>query len=181
MSLVIPESTRRQIFAEVFRLAEETSYIECSRIQNSQFMARLVADPKIGGKLAEYLGHERVRTYIKDSILKRYAKERNKPKTCLTSCARRLLGANADSCDSGVREISVHCCDGVYLVMTAIQFSKWEVGLRRLLLYIAGRRRIEIATPKLAVLLHGFRSNLQEREMVERALALANVITVWDV
>jgi hypothetical protein len=66
----------RDVFEAVYKKADDHKYIAKGRPENSLFMNQLVADPAIGGKLGEHMAKSKVKTYIKDTILNRYAKEK---------------------------------------------------------------------------------------------------------
>ena len=70
----MPKKVRDKIFKVVYKKADEFGYMECDRVQSGQFMDLLVDDPEVGLILIEYMPKERVRTYIKDTILNRYTK-----------------------------------------------------------------------------------------------------------
>ena len=75
----LPPQVRTKITKLVYEKADEFGYMECDRVQNSQFMDILVEDREVGGVLQQYMQKERVRTYIKDTILNRYTKDQQSP------------------------------------------------------------------------------------------------------
>ena len=76
MSARIPQGPRKEIFAYVYEKADEHRYLEKSRPENTLFMENLGRDPKVGGRLESYMEATKVKTYIKDTILNKYAKDR---------------------------------------------------------------------------------------------------------
>jgi hypothetical protein len=73
----IPPAIRDQIVELVALRADAHSYMSRSRTENREFIQQLTLDPEVGGRLADFMPKERVRTYIKDSILNAYAKKKN--------------------------------------------------------------------------------------------------------
>jgi hypothetical protein len=77
----IPNTIRNEVVELVERRADAHSYMSRSRTENREFIQQLTTDPEIGGRLADFMSKERVRTYIKDSILNAYAKRKNYGRT----------------------------------------------------------------------------------------------------
>ncbi|MCU0242575.1 MAG: hypothetical protein MUF51_09165, partial [Vicinamibacteria bacterium] len=61
----------------VFKLADDFGYLSKGRPENAKFMVTLV-DSAIGRELAQFMPKAEVKTYLKDAVLNRYAKDRRK-------------------------------------------------------------------------------------------------------
>lgn len=73
----LPKQVRDEVSGLVEARADAHSYMSRSRTENREFMQLLTDDPAIGGRLADFMPKEKVRTYIKDSILNAYAKRKS--------------------------------------------------------------------------------------------------------
>ncbi|KQO18065.1 hypothetical protein [Paenibacillus sp. Leaf72] len=138
----LPRNVVQNIRKIVHQQADEVDYFSQDRNKNSTFFNNLVADPRVGGVLKDYMGQQRIRTYIKDSIMNRYSKDRT---SALFSC-------NLDQI------LSTHLSEVVYLIERKTLKSsnvylyrtesdsyivvgegtviKWETALRRVLEFI---------------------------------------------
>ena len=76
----------------VYQRLDSVNYLAQGRVENGKFMEQLAHDPVVGGRIAEYTGREKVKTYIKDALINRYAKERTKPPSDLSTTVAEVVG-----------------------------------------------------------------------------------------
>ncbi|MFC1806136.1 hypothetical protein ACFL09_04060 [Planctomycetota bacterium] len=182
----VPKSIRQQIDEVVAELADGHHYLASSRAENSVFMDQLVAHPRVGALLEQFMPKGAVRTYIKDAVLNKYSKERRKlPRDIRRQVSRafgRIRGELAYDPRDGV---SLYQLTGGSLVAVArTSYEKWETGLRKLLLFIANAPNLPPTDGKelkKAVFIHqpAGAVNIGERAVVDRALELVSVRCVW--
>lgn len=136
----LPNNIRDEIHSRVFQLADDEGYLTNSRTQNANFIERLVQHPEVGRVLAEFMEDRKVRVYIKDAILNRYAKARRNvdPERLPTILADRIGGSVAKLEED--ESVFLFCStNGDFLVVGLGTLVKWETALRKLLLFI-GRK-----------------------------------------
>ena len=133
---------KRRVYAE----ADKSNYVTMSRTQSGQFIDNLLSMKEIGGVLENFKAKNKVRTYIKDSILNPYKKDlrsKAEPKN-KAKIIKKLFGLSVieiekmqkdrsqvilyKSEDNGKRVV---VCSGTYL--------KWETALRNGLSYIQNK------------------------------------------
>lgn len=140
MARMLPENVREQIRRLVYQRAEEANYLAQGRIENGRFMITLVNDPNIGGILRDYMPVDEVKTYIKDAVLNRYAKD--KRREVLEEYKIETLIANSFG-----MSVEIETKDRVslyrsteraesYCVVGNGTSDKWETALRHALLYV---------------------------------------------
>lgn len=142
----MPKEIRDKIFEVTYRKADEYGYTRCDRAQSGIFMDMLLNDPEVGGILVEYMPKERVRTYIKDTILNNYTKA-IRERALVTMSAEDIIesayGVSASLVDkfkSKGNTLSVlRAEDGRIFVVSDGTAVKWETALRKALEFIAGR------------------------------------------
>lgn len=113
-----------------------------SKADNGIFIDTLVMDPDIGGVLSQYMRKEKIRTYIKDGVLRVYTRDKRDS----------VLPADADSVldiiesiyekDGDVIHFEKDICllrlnSKKFILATAGTFIKWETALRKALEFIA--------------------------------------------
>lgn len=147
----MPKRVREKVFDAVYEKADEYGYMECDRVQSGRFMDQLVEDPEVGVRLIEYMPKERVRTYIKDTILNRYTKMVNNralaAKTPETTI-KELYGEDAAIIDSvtsrGDALTILRSEKGTIYVVSGGTVLKWETALRKALEVIASKPTLTI-------------------------------------
>lgn len=72
--MTLPGSVRIQLRARLFAAANELGWNGLTPQERSAAYARWAASEEIGGVLSRYMPLERIRVYIKDSLLKSYAR-----------------------------------------------------------------------------------------------------------
>ncbi|MFF5857120.1 hypothetical protein ACFY8B_16015 [Streptomyces sp. NPDC012751] len=69
---VLPEPIRLEIFAELARHFDAARWEEVSPPAATEMYDRFARDPKIGGRLAQFMPTEKIRPWIKDGPAKQY-------------------------------------------------------------------------------------------------------------
>lgn len=186
MSNRVPDDVRAQIADLVFQKADEHRYLEKDRPANGQFMDNLISDPQIGHKLQEFMSKGAVKTYIKDGILNRYSKVRRALPRDVEKFLVPNMGAAQDEIEYVQRDhVSLHRLDGRGLVVVGrTTYVKWETGVRKVLLYVAGAAGLPPTdgTPftKALIIFHrGIPINDADRAVVTKAIELANMKCLW--
>lgn len=138
----IPSGVREEIKAAVYAKADEHGYRQTGRVQNGRFMDNLVQDPEVGGKLAQFMPKAKIKTYIKDGILNRYAKDKiaDDLSSDAAEIIQEVLGQGSVEIEvKKSKRLSLHRLDDEGLaVLAGGTFLKWETALRKALEYVAG-------------------------------------------
>lgn len=135
----VPPKVRQEVKAAVYTKADEHGYRRMGRVQNGIFMENLVKDPEVGGRLAQYMNKAEVKTYIKDAILNRYAKDKiaDELSSDATEIIQEVLGQGSTEIEVKKR-LSLHRLDnGDLAILAGGTFLKWETALRKALEYVA--------------------------------------------
>ena len=141
MPISLPENVREQIRERVYEKADEANYLAQSRADNGSFMNALVRNPEIGGVLRDYMPEGRIKTYIKDAVLNRYAKD--KRAEALENYSPDILIAesfgNAIEIEEADRVALYKSTERIasYCVIGTGSNDKWETALRHALVYVA--------------------------------------------
>lgn len=142
MSVKIPSHVRLQIKSAVYERADDFGYAERNRVENNAFLNELVNDPEIGHRIGEFIPREKIRTYIKDSILNAYSKQRQAIilSTNPTEIACQICGQNVDHIETlSMKSSKIHLFrreDKDFLVLVAGNVMRWETALRKGLEFI---------------------------------------------
>lgn len=136
----IPNPVRQEILTRVYELADNEGYLTNNRVDNAAFLERLVDKDDVGLVLQDFMEKDRVRVYIKDSVLNKYAKDRR------TINEYNLTIKVAQLCNEYVSVVTTQNDvmlfkaqnSGTHIVVAKGSFIKWETALRKVLLYIAG-------------------------------------------
>lgn len=187
----IPKQVREKIFDVVYRKADEFGYTQCDRVQSGQFMDNLVDDPEVGGVLINYMPKERIRTYIKDTILNRYTKHvTNEALASVTpeETIKQVYGENADVIDDihfKANTLSVLRApdSGNIYVVSCGTVLKWETALRKALETIANKPNLTIngKAPQVCLKLSAPSQALTEpdKKLIRSALGSVGVKAVF--
>jgi len=182
----LPEQVRSKLICLVYKMADEFAYMECDRVKNSQFMDMLVEDPDVGGVLREYMQKERVRTYIKDTILNRYTKDATS-KTLSSKTPEQTIKEEYDKEACVIQKLrgSAYNCyvlrantGNIYIVSEGTSL-KWETALRKGLEIIANEPNLTISgiVPSLCLKLSlaGQSLTAADKNLIRTALSAAGV------
>jgi hypothetical protein len=72
----VPEEVRDRLKSQLWAIADQVGWANLSTIQKSKYYEDWTRNHEIGGLLARFIDRERVRLYIKDTLLKSYALDR---------------------------------------------------------------------------------------------------------
>lgn len=141
MPRTLPENVRDSVRELIYNRADDANYLLQGRVANGQFMNELVRDKEIGGVLQQYMPQGELKTYIKDAVLNRYAKDKHahalEDYTPEEIIYETFGGAmEIDSGDQVAFYKSTERADSYCVVGTGTN-DKWETALRHALLYIA--------------------------------------------
>lgn len=178
----IPSTVRDEIVSAVTIRADNHDYMHRDRNENRIFIQALTTDPNIGGRLADFMGRDRVRTYIKDSILNAYAKKKNygaKSPDYITALSISL-GSNFKLVDSiGSKRtplIIARSGSGGHVIAKVGTVLKWETAVRHCAEFVVRTNRLNHSTDvQLVVLLQGanvIKNAAEQALLVEAALVL---------
>lgn len=181
----LPDKLRDEVFETVYKMADEHKYIARGRVENGVFMNQLVKHPMVGEKLAEYMPKGHIKTYIKDTILNRYAKV----KKSLPQDISEMLSTEYPTQIYEIEYIhsdhlSFHRTDqNKYLVVARVNYLKWETAIRKIALYVASKTDEQIANRDLELVTiifeQGCPVNSADRELVSKGLDLLGIKTIW--
>src|ERR1035437_1058083 len=133
----IPTKVRDAIVKATCSKADTHGYIYSDRIQNGIFMENLVNSSEIGGRLAEYMNRSEIKTYIKDGILNRYAKDKTASEltTDITELVRKTYGQESRLIEGGTGKNcrrSLHRLEnGDLLIVTGGTLLKWDAAFKK--------------------------------------------------
>lgn len=134
--MAIPADVRKSIRKTVFARADDYDYMRRSRPENQRFIQSLTNDPLVGGRLADFMPREKVRTYIKDAILNAYAKTKNYENQSINYLQEisNALGSDAELIEAGGSTrtplIIAKTQDGRLVVAKVGTVLKWETAVR---------------------------------------------------
>ncbi|MGI6106094.1 MAG: hypothetical protein ACOYD7_07940 [Raoultibacter sp.] len=141
MARTLPEDVRETIRQLVYELADQANYLAQGRVENGQFMAQLVNHPQIGGVLCEYMSEGDVKTYIKDAVLNRYAKEKRADAQDGFNTEELILESFGKSVQIEEKtRVSLYKSTermASYCVVGNGTSDKWETALRHALIYVS--------------------------------------------
>lgn len=187
----LPKAVRDKVFEAAYKKAEEYGYMECDRVQSGQFIDFLVDDPKVGKVLIEYMPKEKVRTYIKDTILNRYTKcVNNKALAAITpeETIENVFGETTAVIDSvmskgNVLSILRASDSGHIYVVSSGTTLKWETALRKALEIIANKPTLTVNNrfPSICLKLSAANQTLTDADKtaIQSALGAVGVKAVF--
>lgn len=187
----LPKEARKEIFDAVYKKADEFGYMECDRVQSGQFMDSLVDSPDVGVRLGNYMPKERVRTYIKDTILNQYTKHVNShilASMTPEETINEVFDEDAAIIDNvtfkgNVLSILRSSDNGNIFVVSIGTALKWETALRRALEIIASKPNITVnnKAPSICLKLSVANQTLTEadKKAIKSALGAVGVKAVF--
>ena len=182
MANQLPTKVRERVHAQVFKLADEFGYLSKSRTENAKFMVALV-DSAIGRELAQFMPKAEVKTYLKDAVLNRYAKDRRKLPTNVDAYLTPLFPTQKHLVYEKPMSCSLHkCSNSEFLAVARVGVVKYETGLRKLLEFAAKKSAFTgTATVHLVLVVccHGQHLNEGDKELMAKSLKVARVKTIW--
>ena len=141
----IPTEIKQKIMNKVEAMCDDWGYSNRSRKENTFFMEKLCGDPEVGGKLGNWIERNKIRTHIKDNIIRPLQSKKNTENipwedaelveliTNLTGCACSL------ECESSKKTAKIIAYyseqEGVtkYYSYARGHWDKWESALRNAL------------------------------------------------
>lgn len=187
MSKKVPENIRSAVWELVYQKADEHRYLEKDRRANGQFMENLEKDQQVGGRLLDFMSKSDVKRYIKDAIINRYSKERRALPKDIDKYLAPALGNNIVQIEYIAKDqISLHRLDrGALVAVARTTYVKWETGLKKILLYLAGcpglnRKDGEKVEMALVIFHPGAPINSGEKATVAKALEFAKIKCFWE-
>ena len=180
----LPDDVAQKVKRAVYKAADDQHYLAMNRVQSGNFMNQLVDRAEIGGKLADFMQRSAVRTYIKDTILNRYSKDKAQ-EACpddVSSIIQSLMGmpvyhVGGDASVSLFRSASEDSGKD-YVIVSDGTYTKWETALRKALLFAVTKpfRRNASRTHILLLLYSQGRVIAPaDKKCVSEALAMAGV------
>lgn len=140
MARTLPENVRDQIRQLVYDQADKANYLAQGRVENGRFMMSLVSDSSIGGVLRDYMPSGEVKTYIKDAVLNRYAKEKRAEAQEHFSTESLIADSFGESVEIETKgQVSLYKSTermASYCVVGNGTSDKWETALRHALIYV---------------------------------------------
>jgi hypothetical protein len=138
MSKPLPPNIVNIVRAEIFRIADEERYLFKSRRENGLFMDFLVQHPNVGGILSDYLPKERIRTYVKDGVLRVYTKLKRDIALPVGSDRIKIIisdvfGTECDIVERKLDIVLVRFVNGDFCIIALGTILKWETALRKAL------------------------------------------------
>jgi hypothetical protein len=106
----VPRDMRQAIQDRLWKAADEICWLSLPATSKSKWYDNWCADPEIGVRLGRFMEARQVRHYIKDAMLKRYARERRAD----PSVAIRVLGLPQDVAirERHIKPLGVELGDG---------------------------------------------------------------------
>lgn len=138
----VPSKIADEVRVLVYRLADQHDYLNRDRSANQAFISNLAEMKSVGGRLKDFMPQTRVRTYIKDAILNRYAKDahRNSRPGDFAAPIKGQMGVNVRLVGQDGDIFLYKSPQGSdYVVVSDGAYMKWETALRKGLLYIADK------------------------------------------
>lgn len=74
--MTMPDKMRRSIKEALWKRLDDLNWLSMSDSDHSAYYERWTKDPDIGGRLGHFMDPRAVRVYIKDTLVKDYARER---------------------------------------------------------------------------------------------------------
>ena len=72
----IPDELRSALRTQLWQKADELTWNRLTWLDKTRWYETWTKDPEIGGRLANHLDHQRIRLYIKDTVMKGYVRTR---------------------------------------------------------------------------------------------------------
>ncbi|WP_020678071.1 hypothetical protein [Geopsychrobacter electrodiphilus] len=158
MAIILPKDVRHAVRQTIYAKAEAFDYLHRSQLENSAFMDDLVKDCDVGGIISQYAPKEKIRTYIKDGVLKKYSKrkrERALPSNPeeMKPIVEALFNQKAYEIHSKKGPLIFRLEDGNLLAAATGTLLKWETALRKVLELISTAPGLPPRDAKLHILL----------------------------
>lgn len=180
MATTIPKDKLKLIRQRTFEELDRANYSKSSRPDNTTLIENMLQNPEIGGIIGQYYSKERIRTYIKDSLLNLYAKRQKKSQRptqdmLMKFCAQKYLVGNFATVPSGDKEVQLlkAAQSPIYVLIVEGTLLKWESALRKGLLYAAAHPLGHNAQNTVHILLSIFMGGVPMTPSDKKVLGLA--------
>ena len=182
MAKILPRTKITQIKDNAYSKADAHGYMSSGRVENGKFMNDLIEDPEVGGVLSEYMEKEKIRTYIKDTILNRYTKDRkeevlraNPP----VDTIQKVYSVIASEIQAVEDVVVCRAENGDIYIVSSGTYQKWETALKKALELIARQPNLTIngKIPKICLQLIVLNKSITDgdKELISDALNAINV------
>lgn len=174
--VVIPKDIKLKLVAAVRERLDIEGYFSQGLSNNSQLLDELAADSNIGGVLNQYMKKEKVRTYIKDCIIGKYAKAKNSELLLTDKIINDLERVDGGKLsiikDKEQVLVAISEYDGAFIYAAKGTVLKWESALRKLLENRANLNSDANMTIRLYLILSNTGRNLTESEKTNLTITL---------
>lgn len=158
MAKILPKEVMLEIRSAIYRKADDADYMHKTRIESGAFMDSLVKADDVGVILSNYMKKEKIRTYIKDGVLRVYTKAKRKyalPSNLedLLPIVKLIYRQSAHKIDAENDLFLLRLDDNDLLLVAFGTLLKWESALRKALEYIAKAPGLPSETEKIQILL----------------------------
>jgi hypothetical protein len=177
----LPKEVQQQIRDIVYKKADEHEYLLKDRSQNGSFIKNLVKDESVGGRLSDFIRKQEIKTYIKDAVLNRYAKDRRKLPRDVSKEVSAVIKTSVTEFDYKNRISVYRTEDGKFVVVTRGTYLKWETALRKGLEFISAYPALSKGETKVALLLAA-QANYppaSDRQFLTKVLSHIGVIPIF--
>jgi hypothetical protein len=191
MAIKIPHDKVDLIRRRVYEELDKAKYLASSRTDNAILLENLCANPNIGGIVGLYYPKERIRTYIKDAVINRYAKEHKRTQRPafekqIEFCSKKYLVGTFLPLNSGDKKVILMKAaeSPIFVVIVEGTLLKWESALRTGLLFVASRpigaNPQSIVHIVLSLFIGGVSVTPSDKKLLAKALARAGAdVYMW--
>lgn len=168
--MMIPEEIRRSIKSALWNKLDELSWLTMSDGEHSAYYEQWTKAPDIGGKLGHFMDPRAVRVYIKDTLVKDYAREN------LLGSAEKVLRLLSVDPESSISKRFIKPHGLVLSDQRVICWGKSRDWKHLLLAAFERQRSVNPANPSAVVILEtGKTIDWTSRELISDAAARLNV------
>ncbi len=165
---------KRKITKQVHKMADEADWLHLNIPERQRHYEAWTADPQIGGQLSQVMPANRVRVYLKDTVLKQYSKTRRTPIIQLLN----TMGTECQRVTHKFQKPEAILCDGSRL-FTLAAAKDWRNALTS-----AFERAYELDSKQENVLIltdhtAGRFVDLSYRKVIEDAATRLEVSVIW--
>ncbi len=187
----LPSKIQKLIRERVYAAADKANYLQSSRTDNAVLLENLCADESVGGVVAQYVPKDKVRTYIKDAVLNRYAKQhkatqRPTQDDQIAFCSGQFQVSNFSILEEQKNLLVLKSQSApIFVVLVEGTMLKWESALRKGLLYIAGHPLGKNRANTVHIVLSLFAGNTamtpSDKKLLQSALDRAGAVAyLWS-
>ncbi len=179
--IVIPDDVKAQVVSRVRACLDDAGYFSQALTDNSQLFDSMTADPLIGGVLGQYMKKEKIRTYIKDGIIGKYAKLKNEEMLSTEKVKADLENFEGSPIsilsDKGQVIVGINDTDGAIIYAAKGTVLKWESALRKVLENRAKSQNQENMIIRMYLILSNTGRKLTEAEQqsISKTLGIVDV------